>query len=322
MDPGQQLDLFEETPARRVKPAAVSDPHHPLWSAGCPPGLYLGTSSWSFPGWEGLVYERRYTSTELAESGLEAYAQCSLFRCVSLDKSYYRPLPEKEYARLAAQVPADFRFVVKAPRQLLEPNPGGERLGERLEEDFLAPLQSGLGSKLGAVLLQFPPHSWQLWGSRERFLLALAARLETLPPADYALELRDAELLGPTLARTLQTTGVGLCASVHPRLPSVEQQLLAVPPPQGSVLVVRWNLRPSLSYQQALQAYAPFGTLQSPDLERRALLVRLVARALRADRKVFLTVNNKAEGCAPLSVRAFLEELQERQGFFKGAGLG
>ncbi|MEZ5701694.1 MAG: DUF72 domain-containing protein [Burkholderiaceae bacterium] len=48
----------------------------------------------------------------LAKNGLTAYAQHPLLGCADIDRSFYRPLTEAQYARFAGQVPDDFRFVV------------------------------------------------------------------------------------------------------------------------------------------------------------------------------------------------------------------
>ena len=57
--------------------------------------------------------EGPYTEAVLTKNGLAAYAQQPLLRCVGIDRSFYRPLTEAQYARYAGQVPDDFRFVVK-----------------------------------------------------------------------------------------------------------------------------------------------------------------------------------------------------------------
>ncbi len=307
----QQLELFSGV--ERCRPPDGWDaPQHVLY--GDPrtiyPKLYLGTSSWSFPGWKGIVYRQDYSEKQLARDGLKAYAQFPLLRCVSLDKSYYRPLPEAEYSRLAAQVDDDFRFVVKAPRELIAPSTGSAIDWERLTQQFLGPVTAGMKSKLGVILLQFPPASSIEAGSSARLLDHIATLSQGLPSElEYALEVRDAQLLGPSLAHAIRGTSVSLCGSVHPRLPTVEQQFLAVPPNLGTPIVLRWNLRPSLSYQEAKSAFQPFDTLAGPDPSRRHQLAKIMARALQADRTVYLTVNNKAEGSAPLSLKALLDAL-------------
>jgi hypothetical protein len=77
------------------------------------PRIRLGASTWSYPGWAGIVWdEGPYSEAVLAKNGLAAYAQHPLLRCVGIDRSFYRPLTEGQYARYAGQVPDDFRFVV------------------------------------------------------------------------------------------------------------------------------------------------------------------------------------------------------------------
>jgi len=307
----EQLSLFGDLPA--VEPAQNS----PLASPDIAetlerwPNLYLGTSSWSFPGWKDLVYARDYDKSTLARSGLRAYSQVPIFRTVSLDRTYYRPMETRGYARLRDQVSEDFRFVVKAPRALLEVGALGLDI-KAFEGEFLRPLREGLKQNLGVVLLQFPPGTLAEVGPG--FTQALGRFLKALPQdIAYSLEVRDEALLDASLQEAIQGTSVALCASIHPALPTPEQQLLRVSPTPGTPLVFRWNLRPSLSYSEALDHYQPFAALVAEDVARRGALARLVARALEAGRVVYMTVNNKAEGCAPLSLAKFAKELNSQK---------
>ncbi len=58
--------------------------------------------------------EGPYTEALLAKNGLTAYALHPLFRCVGIDRSFYRPLTEAQYARCAGQAADHFNFVVQA----------------------------------------------------------------------------------------------------------------------------------------------------------------------------------------------------------------
>jgi uncharacterized protein YecE (DUF72 family) len=62
-----------------------------------PENLYLGTSSWAFPGWAGLVYDRVASQEILAHEGLAAYAAHPLFRAGGIDRTYYAPLPAADF---------------------------------------------------------------------------------------------------------------------------------------------------------------------------------------------------------------------------------
>ena len=313
-----QMHLFGEEPSSS-KPQSTHDlANSPLRTlASGHERLYLGTSSWNFPGWQGLVYRDKHSEAELSKWGLKAYAEVPYLRTVSLDRTYYRSMTVPQFQHLAEQVGDEFRFVVKAPRDFLRPSFGrnsGGRDASVLKREFFEPLLDGLGEKLGVVLFQFPPGTSADFGGEEAFLSQLKTWLDQCPPeVPKCLEVRDENLLGPRLRSVLEGSGTSLCASIHPTLPTVEKQWLRIPPPSATPLVIRWNLRPSLSYESARSAYAPFHELRSPDVPRRSRLVALIERALAAGRTVFLTINNKAEGCSPLSVKALLEEYSSQK---------
>jgi uncharacterized protein YecE (DUF72 family) len=85
-------------------------------------------------------------------SGLERYA--SVFSCVEINSSFYRPHRKDTYARWAASVPAGFRFSVKCPKTVTHT----ARLVDAKDElaRFLDEI-SALGDRLGPVLVQLPP---------------------------------------------------------------------------------------------------------------------------------------------------------------------
>src|SRR5690606_35890065 len=66
-----------------------------------PKNLHFGTSSWAYPGWSGLVYDRPYPQQRLSREGLSAYAQHPLLRAVGIDRSYYAPPRRDEFAAYA-----------------------------------------------------------------------------------------------------------------------------------------------------------------------------------------------------------------------------
>src|SRR5688572_27247846 len=116
-----QLDLFTGEPSEPargrgegpVEPAEVPQEVREL-GARLPAGGCLGTSSWTFSGWKGLVYDRACSASKLAREGLAAYARHPVLRAVGVDRTFYAPVPPSAFAEYAAQVPAGFRFLVKA----------------------------------------------------------------------------------------------------------------------------------------------------------------------------------------------------------------
>jgi uncharacterized protein YecE (DUF72 family) len=339
-----QLGLFDDDPApeasragphpagaggrRRVEPVRpVAAPERlARLAASLPAGLRLGTSSWSFPGWEGLVYASRRqgrpeTEARLARTGLAAYAAHPLFRTVSLDRTFYAPLSTTDFARYAADVPDDFRFVVKAPAAVTDPvvrGVGPARSGganatfldaATAREAFVRPAVEGLGGKAGPLVFQFPPLGRKLLADPGRMAARIAAFIAALPRwARYAVEVRDPVLASATLARGLADAGAVPCLAVHARMPAVAEQAGALAVSQGNgPLVVRWNLHAGRGYEEARDEYRPFDRLVEEDPPTRRALAALAMRVAAEGREVFITVNNKAEGCAPLSVERLAE---------------
>jgi len=330
----RQRSLFDDDPGpdreprgvRPVEPAAIDASIHQLASA-LPARIRLGTSSWSFPGWTGLVYAadrgRPPGEQRLARVGLAAYARHPLLRAVSIDRGFYAALTEADFARYAADVPADFRFVVKAPAAVTDAvvrrgkaEPAGENptfLDARLAADaFVKPALQGLGDRLGALVFQFPPLG-RLAADPVRLVARVAAFLTVLPQpprGTLAVEFRDPALADPRAARLLADAGAVPCLAVHARMPPVAEQAAAWGVESGRMpLVARWSLHAGRGYEEAKADYFPFDRLVEEDEPSRAALARLAAAV---DRDVLVTINNKAEGSAPLSVMRLAAEIVRR----------
>ncbi len=358
----QQLSLFGEEFAAdpvaandRVQPAEPSE-HHTQLAARLPTSIHLGTSSWSFPGWTGIVYAPRppktrsargrggrgrgadfhadsedlshedtwETERRLAQQGLSAYASHPLFRTVSLDRTFYSPLTVDAFADYARQVPEGFRFVVKAPQAftdaVLRRNRSGEP--ERANPSFLdaaaatdvfvRPAVAGLSTKAGPLVFQFPPLGAKLLADLPRLIARVAAFIAALPRGPlYAVEVRDAQLVCDAFGDAVCSAGAVPCLAVHARMPPVDEQAHAFGLTATNCqlpLVARWNLHAGLVYQEAKDLYAPFNRLVEEDLPTRHAL-STIAAAVAKTRDVFITINNKAEGSAPLSVEALANQL-------------
>jgi uncharacterized protein YecE (DUF72 family) len=138
-----------------------------------------------------------------------------------------------------------------------------------------------------------------------RLIARIAAFVAALPRDPlYAIEVRDPELVSADFARALATAGAVPCLALHARMPSVDLQAgtLGVNTSAAGPLVVRWNLHAGRSYDDAKADYFPFNRIIEEDLPSRTALARLARTTAAAGRDVFITINNKAEGSAPLSV--------------------
>ena len=318
--------------APRARTRQVQPAHWPAefahLAAGLPPGLRLGTSSWSFPGWNGLVWDGAYSTALLARRGLATYAQHPLMRTVSLDRAFYQPLSVAQYASYAEQVPTDFRFVVKAPAVVADALVRrGDGQGMRANEAFLdpglawsafvEPAVQGLGEKAGALVFQLSPLAPAMLARMLHWIGRLQTMLAALPPLAQlraqapdlvlAVEVRNPEWLVPAFADALRATGATYCLGGHARLPPVEDQLPVLRALWPGPMVCRWNLHRShgaQGYEEAKALYEPFDVLVDPDPQTRAVLARVARATTAAGYPAYITINNKAEGSAPRTVEA------------------
>lgn len=280
----------------------------------------MGTSSWSFPGWNGIVYDREVSQAKLARHGLTAYARHPLLRSVGVDRTYYRPIDEDAFRTYATAVPDDFRFLVKAHRLVTSPT-DPEAHGVRqanpffLDADYAAqevvgPMWAGLGDKAGPLLFQFSPINPSLVGGQSAFADRLHRFLDALPKGPrYAVELRTPALLTPEYAQLLEATGVAHCYNVHPSMTPLDRQLSELSPFYQPALVVRWMLHAGLRYEAARDRYAPFDRIIDEDIPSRERIAQAVLDASVAERPVFVIANNKAEGSAPRSIFRLAERI-------------
>ena len=295
--------------------------------ARLPPALRLGTSSWAFPGWAGVVYAQRAGEQLLARAGLGAYARNPLLRSVGLDRTFYAPLPAEDFRRYARLVPGDFRFVVKAHAALTTPidrqarnvavTPDVDRfLDVRYAlERIVTPVVEGLGERLGALLFQFPPLGLPYARDPPLFAESLGAFLDQMPRGpQYAVEVRNRELLVPAYSDALARNGATHCFNVHPRMPPLLEQaeLVGESAWLSGLVVVRWMLNPGQDYEAARERYFPFDRIVDPDPVNRAQVADLLERVLARGNEAIVIANNKAEGCAPLTLHGLVRELDRR----------
>jgi uncharacterized protein YecE (DUF72 family) len=324
-DPPEGQRALFALPPRGIAPAPP-DPAHQALAARLPTTIRFGTMSWNFPGWIGKVYETGAPKTRLPDRGLPAYAAHPLLRAVEIDRTYYEAPPADFFRSFAAQVPEDFRFLVKAhedctvfrfPTHARYGKKRGELNPRFLDaayaaEAVVAPYVEGLGAAAGPLLFQFPPQPLE---EPSAFADRLHDFLSRLPrgPA-YAVELRNAELLTPAYAAALVEAGALHCHNVWTAMPSILQQARLIPPVARRPLVIRWLLRAGDSYELAGGRFEPFDRLREEDPEGRGIIADLVARAHAHGVPALVTVNNTAEGCAPDGIALLARQLAARIG--------
>jgi uncharacterized protein YecE (DUF72 family) len=171
--------------------------------------LYCGTSGFSFKEWKGPFYPAKLPAGEM----LGYYA--ARLPSVEINNTFYRMPQRSMLEGWAAQVPETFRFAVKAPRRISHV----KQLKDCAEEAaYLFDTVACLGRKLGAVLVQLPPHA-RIGVDKLRAFLALVPG--GIP---VAFEFRHASWLDPAVYAALGEHGAAWVTAdndgtVPPELP-------------------------------------------------------------------------------------------------------
>lgn len=289
-------------------------------AARLPEHIRVGTSSWSFPGWNEIVYDGAYTERQLARNGLAAYAQHPLLRTAGIDRSYYAPLDARDYAAYAAVVPENFRFLVKAERLVTLPDVEDTRGNSAVNARFLDPVYAtdfvvqpiidGLGDRAGPILFQFSPMHPNRVGGAEAFAARLGEFLAALPAGPlYAVELRTPELFSSGYFDALTRADAVHGYTVHGSMIPLDAQLERLPVSTQRAIVIRWMLHGRFGYNEARAAYAPFNRIVDRDDETRNAIVAAAIDAADERKDAYVVVNNKAEGSSPLSAFAIAERV-------------
>jgi uncharacterized protein YecE (DUF72 family) len=111
--------------------------------------LYVGTSGYAYKPWKGPFYPEDLPDKQM----LHYYGE--RFRSVEINNTFYRMPKASILEAWAAEVPPEFKFVIKAPQKITHI--------QRLKDTdgsvaYLLEIVSVLKDRLGPLLFQLPPH--------------------------------------------------------------------------------------------------------------------------------------------------------------------
>lgn len=157
---------------------------------------YIGTSGWHYKHWKGPFYPENIKEPEQL-----AYFVTKI-PTVEINNSFYR-LPTKEtFDNWYAEVPADFKFAVKASRFMTHLK---KLKVEKDAVNVLLARASHLKEKLGPILFQLPP-KWNI--NEER----LAGFLTHLPnDLRFTFEFRNDTWYNDRVYQLLEDSNIAFC---------------------------------------------------------------------------------------------------------------
>jgi uncharacterized protein YecE (DUF72 family) len=288
----------------------------------------FGTSSWTYKGWQGLVYKDVAAYGKAFErDSLAEFASCGRFDCAGVDSSFYRPPSEAVLSTYAAQVPPSFPLYFKVWQQLSAPyytahfgppakagTPNELFLDSRaFAAEVAEPAARILGPRLGALMLEIPfvpPSELRLAGFLSRLHDFLS---EVAPLAPIAVELRTAQWLHADYFALLAHHGAAHAFNVWTRMPLPHEVLERFPAALDCApfTVCRALVAPGTRYEHAVERFSPYDRLQAISPAIRASILALIRKSLAKEIDLAVLINNRLEGCAPLTIDALREALAQ-----------
>lgn len=276
--------------------------------------LRIGTCSWKYPSWKGLVY-----SKASGINYLEEYAR--KYATVEVDQWFWSlfgndsvRLPDpgvvEEYDR---SVPKRFKFTIKVPNSVTlthfysKGRPGSPRvnphfLSESVFDSFLSTLDP-LGDKVGPLMFQFEYLNKQKMSSQKVFQERFAAFARGLPGRrKYALETRNGNYLNKSYFDFLLRNDLAPVLLQGYWMPSVTE----VYRKWGSLIrdhdVVIIRLQGTDRKGIEKKSGEKWNAVVDAKDGELPGIVEMVDELLDADTDVYVNVNNHYEGSAPLTI--------------------
>lgn len=144
----------------------------------------VGTCSWKYPSWEGLVYSRPEEINYLSEYALK-------YNTVEIDQYFYRLPDRSTVLEYRSSVPDSFSFAVKAPNQITLTHLRNRKKGMPLAEnpdflslevfnDFYTRLE-GIHGQIETIMFEFEYLNKSKMSSPEAFYSSLEGFISKLP---------------------------------------------------------------------------------------------------------------------------------------------
>jgi uncharacterized protein YecE (DUF72 family) len=290
--------------------------------------LYIGTSSWKYPGWLGQIYTAdryatrgRFSKKKFETECLAEYGE--IFPVVCGDCSFYQFPPADFWRKLFAGIPSGLRFALKVPEEItvrvfpfhtryagragvVNPNFLNAALLKAEFLDLLMPYEE----RISVLIFEFGTFSRKSFLETGAFLNALAPLLSSLPETfRYAVEIRNAEFLEPAYFELLRERNIAHVFNSWTRMPTITHQMRIRDVFTADFTVARALLRMGRKYERAVEKFAPYQAVQEPNHEVREALRNLLLRSKQRSEPAYIFVNNRLEGNAPGTIEAVVDSL-------------
>jgi uncharacterized protein YecE (DUF72 family) len=287
------------------------------------PYLLIGTCSWKYDSWKGLVYDE--DRTYQPDDYLEDYARS--LNTVEIDQWFWSLFPGsvklpdlRVVQRYAESVPSDFIFTVKVPNSLtlthfyaretsqeFRGRPNKFFLDNGLLEEFLARLRP-LEKKLGPIMFQFEYLNRQKMPSKEAFFERFGEFIARAPQGyQYAVEIRNPNYLSAAFFDFLKTYRLGFVYLEGYYMPPIGQIFERFNPTTAPFSIIRLHGGDRAEIEK--ETGQVWNRLIAPKAEAIRSAVRITRKNTRSKIITYVNINNHFEGSAPLTIERFLHTL-------------
>jgi uncharacterized protein YecE (DUF72 family) len=288
--------------------------------------VYIGGSSWKYEGWLGQIYTRerylsrgKFSKKQFEADCLREYAET--FPTVCGDFAFYQFPTDDFWRNLFGKTPSGFQFAFKVPEQITckvfpthpryGPQAGTDNEGfldaQMLREMFLRPLLP-YRDKTALLIFEFGAFGRRAFAELGEFLDRLDPFLAQLPREfRYAVEIRNPEFLEKDYFSVLRRHGVAHVYNAWSKMPELGRQMAIPDSVTADFMVSRALLRRGRVYEEAVATFAPYTEVKDPNPETRESLRALIAQATEERRALFIFVNNRLEGNAPMTILSVVD---------------
>lgn len=274
--------------------------------------LRIGTCSWKYDSWKGIVYSAKPKPNYLVEYS-------SKYNTVEIDQWFWSlfddiiKLPEKSLvSEYNESVPADFRFTIKVPNSITLTHyyPGKNNFGLKPNPYFLNPdlFHQFLNSmepmkfKIGALMFQFEYLNKQKMNSQAEFIHRLDSFFVSIERKyNYAIELRNPNYLNKEYFEFLTRHNLSHVILKGYFMPPLKEVFSKFKDSiKCSPLILRLH-GPDRKQIEDITG-GDWSKIVLPKDDKLKLLPSIINFFLEKEIDVYVNVNNHFEGSAPLTI--------------------
>ncbi len=274
--------------------------------------LRIGTCSWKYESWKGLIY-----SDLAAQNYLLEYSQH--FNTVEIDQWFWSLLTqnkvllpaEKDVKLYTESVPDDFKFTIKIPNsitlthffnkdrtKLLKPNP--HFLSTELFNRFLTSLEP-MKKKIGVLMFQFEYLNREKMSGLNEFLDKFELFAESLDKGfTYGIEIRNPNFLKKPFFEFFERNNFAIVFLQGYYMPSIWDVFMEYQRHIKSTAVIRLHGPDRSGIEQKTNNI--WNKIVEPKDNELNKVVELINILQQKKIDLFLNVNNHYEGSAPLTI--------------------